>query len=63
VFYNYFLSFIILMNLCRFFKSFNNSSCGCEIRFILRSNFKGTWHNWEKVDSTYRDELFKEFKV
>ncbi|KAI5581132.1 hypothetical protein BDE02_08G200900 [Populus trichocarpa] len=30
--------------------NFNNSSCGREIRLILRSNFKGPWHNWEKVD-------------
>ena len=60
--YNYFLSFIILMNLFRFL-SFNNSSYGREIGLILRSNFKGPWYNWEKVGPTYRDELFKEFKV
>jgi len=62
VIYNYFLSFINLMNLSRFL-SFNYSLCGREIRLILRSNFKGAWHNWKRVDSTYRDELFKEFKV
>jgi hypothetical protein len=62
VLYNYFLSFIILMNLFRFL-SFNNSSYGREIGLILRSNFKGAWHNWEIVDSTYKDELFKEFRV
>jgi hypothetical protein len=62
VLYNYFLSFINLMNLSRFL-SFNYLLCGREIRLILRSNFKGAWHNWKRVDSTYRDELFKEFKV
>jgi hypothetical protein len=34
-----------------------------QIGLIFRLNFKGPWHNWEKIDSTYRDELFKEFKV
>jgi hypothetical protein len=43
VLYNYFLSFIILMNLYRFL-SFNSSSCGREIGLILRSNFKRAWH-------------------
>uniref|UniRef100_A0A6N2K9F1 Uncharacterized protein n=1 Tax=Salix viminalis TaxID=40686 RepID=A0A6N2K9F1_SALVM len=41
---------------------FNNASCGREIGNILRCNFKGPWHCWEKVDSMYKDELFKEFK-
>uniref|UniRef100_A0A6N2LZK7 Uncharacterized protein n=1 Tax=Salix viminalis TaxID=40686 RepID=A0A6N2LZK7_SALVM len=41
---------------------FNNASCGREIENILRCNFKGPWHSWEKVDSMYKDELFKEFK-
>ncbi|XP_061959707.1 uncharacterized protein LOC133703424 [Populus nigra] len=41
---------------------FNNASCGRAIGDILRSNFKGAWHSWEKVDSMCRDELFKEFK-
>uniref|UniRef100_A0A6N2KI17 Uncharacterized protein n=1 Tax=Salix viminalis TaxID=40686 RepID=A0A6N2KI17_SALVM len=36
---------------------FNNASCGREIRIILRTNFKGPWHSWDKVD-----ELLKEFK-
>jgi hypothetical protein len=40
VLYNYFLSFIIFMNLCHF-SSFNNSSYEREIELILRSNFKG----------------------
>jgi hypothetical protein len=40
VLYNYFLSFIIFMNLCHFL-SFNNSSYEREIELILRSNFKG----------------------
>uniref|UniRef100_A0A6N2LBZ9 Uncharacterized protein n=1 Tax=Salix viminalis TaxID=40686 RepID=A0A6N2LBZ9_SALVM len=41
---------------------FNNASCGREIGNILRCNFKGPWHSWEKIDSMYKDELFKEFK-
>uniref|UniRef100_A0A6N2M4Q7 Uncharacterized protein n=1 Tax=Salix viminalis TaxID=40686 RepID=A0A6N2M4Q7_SALVM len=41
---------------------FNNASCGREIRIILRSNFKGPWYSWDKVDAMCKDELFKEFK-
>ena len=42
---------------------FNNESCGHAIGDILRSNFKGAWYSWEKIDSMCKDELFKEFKV
>uniref|UniRef100_A0A6N2M9Q7 Uncharacterized protein n=1 Tax=Salix viminalis TaxID=40686 RepID=A0A6N2M9Q7_SALVM len=41
---------------------FNNASCGREIGIILRTNFKGPWHFWDKVDAMCKDELFKEFK-
>uniref|UniRef100_A0A6N2MKS2 Uncharacterized protein n=1 Tax=Salix viminalis TaxID=40686 RepID=A0A6N2MKS2_SALVM len=41
---------------------FNNASCGREIGIILRTNFKGPWHSWDKVDAMCKDELFKEFK-
>jgi hypothetical protein len=50
-------------SLLLYFFRFNNTSCKCAIRDILRFNFKGTWHSWEKVDLMCRDELFKEFKV
>uniref|UniRef100_A0A6N2L991 Uncharacterized protein n=1 Tax=Salix viminalis TaxID=40686 RepID=A0A6N2L991_SALVM len=42
---------------------FNNASCGREIGIILRSNFKGPWYSWDKVDAMCKDELFKEFKL
>jgi len=56
---NYFFNISLLLYIFRF----NNASCGRAIGDILRSNFKGAWHSWEKVDSMCRDELFKEFKV
>ena len=56
---NYLFNISLLLYIFRF----NNASCGRAIEDILRSNFKGAWHSWEKVDPMCRDELFKEFKV